>query len=217
MTEITLIRHGQAQSGATDEASYDQLSPLGYQQAGWLGEHLGSKHGYERILSGTMKRQIQTAQSLALEDIPHHQDQRLNELDYFGLANSLNASHGVEIPTDLASFTTHFPQLLDVWQKGEVHSELETYDDFRARIVGALSDVSKENGRVLLVTSTGVISTLTAIALDLDFTQKCQIFLSVVHTSVHKFKLSNGKLQLVQFGATPHLDEHERSHAKTHV
>jgi len=54
-------------------------------------------------------------------------------------------------------------------------------------------------------------------ALGLDFEQKCQIFLSVVHTSVHKFKLSDGKLRLVQFGATPHLDANGRDHAKTHV
>ena len=217
MTEITLIRHGQAQSGAKDEKSYDQLSDLGYQQAKWLGDYVRQSRGYDRIISGTMNRQIQTAQSLALEGISHDHDERLNELDYFGLANSLQNSHGVDIPTDLTSFTTHFPKLLEVWQKGEIHSDLETYADFRGRIFDALRDVSKDNGRVLLVTSTGVISTLTAIALNLDFTQKCQIFLSVIHTSVHKFKMNDEKLQLVQFGATPHLDVSGRDHAKTHV
>ena len=40
MSHITLIRHGQANSQARDEASYDRLSDLGHQQAAWLGEWL---------------------------------------------------------------------------------------------------------------------------------------------------------------------------------
>ena len=34
MSEVWLVRHGQAQTGASDEASYDRLSALGHQQAG---------------------------------------------------------------------------------------------------------------------------------------------------------------------------------------
>ena len=37
MGEVVLVRHGQANSGATDEESYDRLSDLGHQQARWLG------------------------------------------------------------------------------------------------------------------------------------------------------------------------------------
>ena len=40
MSHITLIRHGQANSEAKDEISYDKLSPLGHEQAAWLGDHL---------------------------------------------------------------------------------------------------------------------------------------------------------------------------------
>ena len=40
MTEVILIRHGQANSGARSEADYDRLSPLGRQQAAWLADHL---------------------------------------------------------------------------------------------------------------------------------------------------------------------------------
>ena len=39
MVELTIVRHGQANTGATDEKSYDKLSDLGRQQARWLGEH----------------------------------------------------------------------------------------------------------------------------------------------------------------------------------
>ncbi len=40
MSHITPIRHGQANTGARTEADYDRLSPLGHQQAAWLGDHL---------------------------------------------------------------------------------------------------------------------------------------------------------------------------------
>ena len=39
MVQIFLVRHGQANSEAKDEVSYDKLSPLGKIQAGWLGQY----------------------------------------------------------------------------------------------------------------------------------------------------------------------------------
>ena len=40
MSFITLIRHGQANSSATTEEGYDNLSELGKTQARWLGEQI---------------------------------------------------------------------------------------------------------------------------------------------------------------------------------
>ena len=39
MVQIFLVRHGQANSEAKDEISYDKLSSLGKMQAGWLGQY----------------------------------------------------------------------------------------------------------------------------------------------------------------------------------
>ena len=39
MSQITLVRHGQANSGAQDEAGYDALSDLGARQSAWLGDY----------------------------------------------------------------------------------------------------------------------------------------------------------------------------------
>jgi len=52
MSHITLIRHGQANTGARDEQSYDRLSALGHQQAAWLGEvtRLARSSGVIRLL-----------------------------------------------------------------------------------------------------------------------------------------------------------------------
>ncbi len=215
MVELTLIRHGQAQTGAQDEASYDNLSDLGHRQARWLGETLRDGVPFERIISGDMKRQVQTAEGLAL-GVHHSIDARLNELDYFGLAASLKASHGVDIPNDIQSFAQHVPQVLDVWRQGGMNGDLETYDEFCSRIMGALHNAAGQEGRAVLVTSTGVIATLSAIALGLDMVKKTKLFLRVMNTSVHKFELLGDELHLTQFGAVPHLERPDRVYAQTY-
>ncbi|WP_457645187.1 histidine phosphatase family protein [Profundibacter sp.] len=215
MVELTLIRHGQAQTGAQDEASYDSLSDLGHQQAQWLGETLRGGEPFDRIISGKMKRQIQTAEGMAL-GVHHSIDARLNELDYFGLANSLRESHGVDIPNDIQSFAQHVPQVLDVWRQGGMNGDLETYDEFCSRIMGALHNAAGQDGRTVLVTSTGVIATLSAIALGLDMVKKTKLFLRVMNTSVHKFELVGDELHLTQFGAIPHLEHPDRAYARTY-
>jgi len=215
MTELTLIRHGQANTGATDEESYDKLSDLGRKQARYLGEYLAQTGGFERVVSGAMRRQIHTAQELNLSKRPHTTDARLNELDYFGLSHWAQASHDVPFPYSPASFAAQIPQVLDVWRHQKPTDGLESYDGFRSRIFSALSDAAAD-GPAVLVTSTGVISTLVAIALNLETEAKSKMFLTVQNTSVHKFELRSGELHLTQFGATPHLDSPERQSFKSH-
>jgi broad specificity phosphatase PhoE len=217
MTDLTLIRHGQANSGARDEASYDRLSDRGHRQARWLGAHLAPLGRFDRVISGTLRRQRETAAGLNPGDWPHDTDPRLNELDYFGLSHALRDNHGVPFPDNPASFAAHVPQVLDLWRSGGQPAGLETYADFRARIMAALHDAAAGPGRPLLVTSTGVIATLTAIALDLDTAAKSRMFLAVAHTSVHRFALRGDALHLVQFGATPHLDTADRAADRTFV
>ena len=214
MTELTLIRHGQANTGATDEASYDRLSELGHQQARFLGEYLKATGGFERLISGAMRRQIETAEGLNIAEIPHQKDARLNELDYFGLSHWARNSHGVAFPASQADFAAQVPQVLDVWRHQKPDPDLESYDEFRTRIFAALEDAAKD-GPAVLVSSTGVISTLVAIALNLETAAKSKMFLTVQNTSVHKFELRNGELHLTQFGATPHLDRPDRQQYKT--
>ena len=216
MVELTLVRHGQAQTGAKDEASYDSLSDLGHQQARWLGEAFCEVEPFDQVISGAMTRQIETAQSMGLTGVPHSTDAGLNELDYFGLAESLRLSHGVEIPRSMQAFALHVPQVLEAWRSGDVADGLETYDEFCSRIMGALHNAADQDGRLVLVTSTGVIAALAAIALGLDTLKKTKLFLRVMNTSVHKFDLVGNDLHLIQFGAIPHLERADRAYARTH-
>ena len=45
MGEIILIRHGQANSAASDEETYDRLSQLGHQQVEAVGAQIQGGHG----------------------------------------------------------------------------------------------------------------------------------------------------------------------------
>ncbi len=217
MTELTLIRHGQAHSSARDEESYDALSELGYAQARCLGYFISQSHQFDRIISGTMNRQIETAKSLELSSIPHHIDKRLNEFDFFGIAKHLEDKHGLVKPDTDIAFQAYIPVLLTKWKNNSISSNVESYVDFRARILEALQEIAEQGGSTLIVTSTGVISTLTAVALNLDIEAKSKIFLNVSHTSMHKFSFRNNELHLHQFGATPHLDEHHTLYERTYA
>ncbi|MGL4279760.1 MAG: histidine phosphatase family protein [Albidovulum sp.] len=217
MTEVILIRHGQANSGATTEADYDRLSDLGHRQAAWLGEHLRDTGGFDRVISGTLRRQRETAAGLNLDARPHDADPRLNEIDYFLLSKVLNDRHGVPFPSSAESFAAHIPQVLDMWRRGDSDDLHEGYDTFRARILAVVREAAATGPGAVLVTSTGVIATLTAIALGLTPEVKARMFLRVGNTSVHKFDYSDGTLHLTQFGATPHLDRPERHGARTYL
>jgi len=215
MTELILIRHGQANNTATDEAGYDKLSDLGHKQARLLGEHMRRTGGEYRVISGAMRRHVETAQGMAVDSRPLPTDKRLNEIDYFALSHAARDNHGVPMPENQTDFALQMPQVLDIWRRNEMPENLETYDTFRARIFAGLTDAAKD-GPAVLVSSGGVIATLIAIALHLETAAKTKMLLTIHNTSVHKFELRGDELFLTQFGATPHLDQPERAHLKTH-
>ena len=217
MSEIIMVRHGQAQTGAKDEASYDKLSELGHQQAVWLGEYWANFGGFDRVLSGTMRRQIETGRSMALTGVTYDQDDRLNEMDYFGLAAFLKEHSNLAVPTSQEEFQTHVRDVLGAWSRAEVGDDLESYANFRGRILDCVREVAASEERTVIVSSTGVIATLMAVALDLDMARKTDVFLKIAHTSVHRFEIVGDDVRLIQFCATPHLDAPERTELRTHI
>ena len=217
MTEVILIRHGQANSGARSEADYDRLSPLGRQQAAWLADHLKETGEIRRVVSGTLQRQIDTAKAIATAGtLDYAVDPRLNEIDYFTLAEALKRSRGVPFPSTPEEFATHVPQVLDIWRSGAADPDHESYDAFRARVIEVLKEAAESGPGAALVTSTGVIAMLIAVALGLASDAKAQLFLRIRNTSVHRFELLGDSVFLTQFGATPHLDRPERYRSRTY-
>ncbi len=218
MTHLTMIRHGQANSGAQDEKSYDTLTALGHQQAKWFGKYLlQTGVRFDKIYSGTLRRQIETAQGVNQFDLPHVKDARLNEFDYFGLAHSLQVNNAIPLPTTQEEFAEQIKTILQYWKLGKISSPIESFETFHVRIVQVVKELVQSDEKILVVSSTGVIASLFGELLDIELDHRIKLFLAVAHTSVHRFEILSGILVPTLFGATPHLDNTEREHARTFV
>ncbi|MEM8630501.1 MAG: histidine phosphatase family protein [Pseudomonadota bacterium] len=213
MGEVILIRHGQANSAATDEESYDRLSDLGRQQARWLGEWMATQGtGFDRVLAGSLTRHLQTAEAMGMP--APEIDARLNEMDYFNLGEALRQRHGVPMPGP-DDFATHAPRVIAAWHAAEIRGN-ETFDEFETRVASVLDAAMEEGRRVLCVTSGGVIGMVVRHLLGLDAARMAHVLLPIMNTSVHKVHVRPHGTYLAGYNGIPHLDRPDRAHAQTH-
>ncbi|MEP3296935.1 MAG: histidine phosphatase family protein [Pseudoruegeria sp.] len=216
MAELILVRHGQANSTAQDAESYDNLSDLGHQQTTWLGHHFHTTNPhFDRVICGTLRRQNQSAAAMG-HSTPTI-DARLNEFDYFGLSQALQDEHELPMPQDGAGFAAHVPVLLKHWENGDISTAKESFQDFENRVLEALTEAAAPGGRILMVTSGGVISMTLRYLLGLDLAGTAKIMLQTMNSSYHQIEKIHGQLILSKFNATPHLDTPDRAHARTFV
>lgn len=219
MSHMTLIRHGQANTHAKDEASYDKLSDLGHQQAQWLGEYLQDTQAhYTRVYCGTMRRHMETAQSLGADRYGEIvQDERLNEFGYFALELAMFEQKGLARPTSREEFARHMPQTFAAWSRDELVDIPESFAAFNTRISAAIADILEGSGPALVVTSAGVISTVLRNTLQLGEESWARMCLAIYNSSMHNVQSFMGTPLLTQFNGIPHLDPQERHSAQTHL
>ncbi len=217
MSHITLVRHGQANTGARDEESYDRLSDLGHQQARWLGAHMrDTQTSFSRVYCGSLRRHRETATSMGFgADLIV--DPRLNEMEYFSLADAMEEQHGLAIPTEREGFAAHIPQVFAAWADGRIENPYESWRDFEGRVQAALKDISAGHGPALVATSGGVIGMVMRHCLDLDPQATARIVLGIMNSSVHRFYTLAGHLSPELYNAVPHLEAPDRRHAQTHL
>ena len=216
MAELILVRHGQANSHATDEISYDRLSPLGRQQAGWLGAHFAATEAhFDQVVTGTLNRQADTAREMGFAIT--RQDDRLNEMNYFAIARALETQHGHRSPRDPAEYAAHLPVLMDHWARGQLSEVPETFDLFAERAQALVDELCDRGGRSLVVTSGGVIGMVVRHVLGLENGSLAKVMLQVLNSSCTRVVFTHGQLFLATFNATPHLDMPDRAHARTYV
>lgn len=216
MSHITLIRHGQANTTARDEASYDALSDLGHQQAAWLGEHLrDSGSHYTRVYCGTLTRHIETATAMGCTNVI--QDPRLNEMEYFNLAAAMRDQHGLPVPEEREGFIDHLPKVFAAWAADEIAAPYENWASFETRTKEVLGEIAEGEGPALVVTSGGLISMVMRQAMGLDTAAMARTALAIMNTSMHRLFPIGGHLSPVLFNAVPHLDTPERQFAQTHL
>ena len=206
MGEIYFVRHGQASFGAAD---YDRLSPLGHRQAEWLGRRLaGLAGGFERIVSGTLRRHRETLAGIG-RHLGHDaaaEDARLNEMSFFDTDRAYCAQHALEPPRGPEQMAAHFRLVMAAWERGEIDAAPERFDAFRARILAALADHAAEGRRVLVVSSGGPLGILVGQVLRLDMAAMTEVILSTYNASYSRFAVRGQELRLLQFNVTDHLE-----------
>ncbi len=214
MGELVLVRHGQANSEARDETGYDKLSPLGHQQAKWLGAWLRAHEApFDTVLMGSLIRHRETADGIGPVGAAPVVDDRLNELDYFNLAQA-HAAHTNQPPPTAETFVTHIQEIMEAWQRAEIQGN-ESYASFETRVAEVLDLAATPGKRVLCVTSGGVIGMMVRHLLDLDAARMAHLLVPIRNSSLHRVAVLDQATILAGFNATPHLDTPDRLYART--
>lgn len=223
MAKLFIVRHGQASFG---EADYDRLSPLGRQQARWLGEYFAERGlNFQRVLSGELSRQRDTASEIldALgqpAEIDIHPG--LNEYDgqaVYSAYTGRDDQHRHQ-QADYKDYWRTFRAAYEGWIGGGLERIDESWSDFGSRIQSALAracDGLERDDAALVVTSGGVIgNTISellgcapATTVELNFQFRNAAFCEIV--------VGRNVKRLLSYNSIPHLDRPERRDAITHV
>ncbi|EKE43464.1 phosphoglycerate mutase family protein [Oceaniovalibus guishaninsula JLT2003] len=212
MGEIVLVRHGQANSAADNEADYDRLSDLGHRQARWLGEWLAARgERFDAVVSGSLRRHRETAVGMGHADAAV--DPRLNEMDYFNLGRALENVKGIPF-AGADSFPDHVPLVMQAWHAAEIQGD-ESFAAFEMRVTAAVIEAATEGRRVLAITSGGVIGMVMRHVLHLDPTRLGHVLTPIRNTSIHRLQVRGAQMILTGFNSVPHLEADDRTHAVT--
>lgn len=219
MQELYLIRHGQA-GLRTD---YDQLSPLGTQQATLLAGWFASQDiHFDAVVSGALRRQQATAAPLGAPTI----DEGWNEFDldavYASVAPQLSAIHPEfrqqyeQLQAEAADPThavhrawraTDFA-VVESWIASRFPVDCETWPEFEARIRDAFDRLATQYAgatRVAVCTSATPIGISTARLFSAPTRQIFELAGSMNNSAFTVLRQRNGNWALSAFNHTPHL------------
>ena len=224
MSELILVRHGQASFGAE---SYDKLSPQGVRQVEILADYwqaLGDQ--FDHLYSGELRRQIETADCLRVLLPAGHRTQvhagfneyngepiiRLYLRDY---AAKEGFAAGLKTPiTDRKTFQLVLEAATAHWISGSLQTsaedkDFEPWQDFQSRVHDALDELMARHtggSRVLISTSGGVIALALQRALQLPDNQVLATNWMVNNSSVTRLVYGRGKVSMASFNSLAHLE-----------
>lgn len=231
MSELVLVRHGQAASFSDDP---DRLTGLGARQAEALARHwLARDVAFDEAHSGTLRRQVETERVVARvyaeagrpwpEPVRHS---GWNEYDSNGVLGRLAPALAERDPAFRAlveDFDRHrdrpdvnryfqrmFERLTEGWLAGEIEADgVESYAAFAARVSEARERVFAGPGsrRVAVFTSGGAIGQCVRLVLDAPSAALLKLNWRIQNTSLTEFTFSRDRCSLDSFNAIPHLDD----------
>jgi broad specificity phosphatase PhoE len=211
MSQVLLVRHGQASWGAAD---YDVLSELGARQATVLGSVLRERGvRADVLLHGAMKRQRETARLVgeAAGWAAWTEDATWDEMNHEEVLARQPHSFAGDTPTR-REFQAWFEAATDRWTAGEHDHEYdESFAGFTDRVLGGLDRLVRtlgSGGTAVVVTSGGPIARTVAELLGGGADLHRRIAPVVVNTSVTKVVVGERGATLVSFNEHGHLETH---------
>ncbi len=232
MSTLALVRHGQASFFADN---YDQLSPLGEQQARLLGEHW-VKRGvrFDEVFTGPRVRQIETAalagEAFARAGIPWPEPQFLPELDEHHVDRLIKqgiesvvrdfphvgplheAYHTATAPRDKQrTFQLMFEQVVMLWVQDKVAVDgVESWPAFQERVRAGLrriTDGGASGRNVAAFTSVGAITVSLQLSTGCADRAAFDLGWRVKNCSVTDFIFSRDRLTMDTFNSLAHLED----------
>lgn len=204
MGTIHLVRHGQASWGAAD---YDQLSPLGGDQADALGiSWEASGWAPTGCVAGGMKRHAQTAIATidACGGDGYDVDAGWDEYDHLALAR---AHDPASLAGDAKAFQASLNDAISSWIDG-AETAGEPYEAFRGRVLASFGEVVSQatSGRSIAVfTSGGPIAMVTSHLLAGDDSLFQRLNDVVINASVTTVIVGGTGGRLLAFNEHAHL------------
>ena len=222
MGNLYLVRHGQASFGSAD---YDKLSELGVRQSVRLGQWFAHKGiEFDAVLTGTLRRQIETLDGMAQGMAAKPGSASLNPLRWPGLNEYDSAAvietvhpHPLGKPDSPEAYRQHFRILRDgltQWMAGVVSPKgMPSYNDFVLGVTGALDHVrTLHHGKaVLIVSSGGPISTAVGHVLGTSAETTIELNLRIRNSSVTELAFTPKRHMLVSYNTLPHLDHPDQA------
>ncbi len=213
MSQILLVRHGQASWGSAD---YDRLSALGEEQSRALGASLAARGVRpDLVVRGSMRRHRQTTEQALTgaawpaEDVVVDQD--WDEFDHEQVFAMHPAAYGEGEELTRAQFQEWFDGALIRWAGGEFdHQYDETFAAFGDRVDAALRRTADRLGRketAVVFTSGGAISKVVVSLLGGSPHTWAQLNPVTVNASVTKLVVGRRGTTLISFNDHSHLEQ----------
>jgi len=229
MSRIIMVRHAQASFSVDPSVAfdnYDQLSPLGLEQADALGdEFVRSGVVFDHVFVGPAHRHGQTADAVAsayvrndliwpdpvnVKQLEEHSgaqvvEKALSRPEYVQLRDAIQAPDSDSRQRARAYFAA-FRQIMRTWARGELPSGVaveESWQAFRARGERGVDRIVEEAGHGSTIGST------VASVLGLDDKQAMEFAWAVQNTTVTEFVFREDRLSLKSFNAQPRFSSVE--------
>jgi broad specificity phosphatase PhoE len=230
--KLILVRHAQASLGLEN---YDELSYIGMSQAELLGEYL-YKHKSNKnvIISGTLKRHVQTLQPL----IEHFAIQNNEDFENLILMETKDLNEFSEdlwkrivfelnkTDSNFATYYSHFlkskekdfkfkkqffykmmEMVIKKWIEDDSYGD-DNYQIFRARIVNTIKSIielSSKDKTIYIFSSAGPISIILNYLLNCPNDSDLDWMYSLYNTSISIFYKNKDRFIPIEINTIPHV------------